>query len=98
MIFCVPLGDKPAMVLTIVPGTRIRLDPDRISKLEICCADAARVEVRIYPTDDEAPHLFEFPDKAAAIAFYREIWLLRGGQSLDDAQIESLMAEDREPA
>jgi len=86
------------MVLTNLPGTRICLDPDRISKLEICCAEPARVEVRIYSTDDAAPRLFEFPDKAAAIAFYREVWLLRCGQSLDDAQIENLMMEDGEPA
>jgi hypothetical protein len=81
------------MVLTILPGTRIQFDPDRIEKLEICCADTARVEVRIYSTDSAAPRLFEFPDKAAAVDFYRKVWLLRSGEALDDAQIESLMAD-----
>ena len=82
------------MALTILPGTQVRFDPDRISKLEICCADAARVEVRIYSMDSAAPHLFEFPDKAAAIDFYRKVWLLRTGETLDDAKVESLMADN----
>jgi len=82
------------MALMILPGTRIRFDPDRISKLEICCADATRVEVRVYSTDSPEPRLFEFPDKAAAIEFYRKVWLLRGGQTLDDAAVESLMADN----
>jgi hypothetical protein len=87
------------MVLTFLPGTRIRLDPDRISKLEICCADAARVEVRLYSTDGAEPRLFEFSDKAAAVAFYRQVWLLRGGQCLDDAEVEPLLADSEgEPA
>ena len=87
------------MVLTILPGTRIRFDPDRLEKLEICCADEARVEVRIYSDDSAAPRLFEFPDKAAAIDFYKKVWLLRNGEALDDAQVEHLIADSSaEPA
>jgi hypothetical protein len=89
--FRTPLDNEGAMALTILPGTRVRFDPDTITKMEICCADAARVEIRIFAAGDGEPRLFEFPDKVAAVEFYRKVWLLRSGETLDDRQIESLV-------
>jgi hypothetical protein len=80
------------MAHTILPGTRVRLDPEQITKIDICCADTARVEVRIYLREETPHHYFEFTDKAAAIEFYRKVWQLRSGNRLDDRKIESLMA------
>ncbi|HWA46338.1 MAG TPA: hypothetical protein VHA10_24180 [Hypericibacter adhaerens] len=82
------------MASTVLPGTGIRLDPDRIEKIEIACVDETRVEVRIFSVGEEAPRLFAFPDKPAAIAFYRDVWRLRSGQTLDDQQIQRLMEEN----
>lgn len=79
------------MASTILPGTSVRIDPDRITKIEIGCIDEKRVEVRIFATGEEAPRLFVFPDKPAAIAFYREVWRLRSGETLDDRQIRQMM-------
>lgn len=80
------------MALTILPGTSVRLDPDQITKIDICCADTARVEVRIFLRDGSAHHYFEFSDKAAAIDFYRRVWQLRSGERLEDLAIENLIA------
>jgi hypothetical protein len=85
-------GDEPAMALTILPGTGVRLDPDQIAKVEICCADATHVEVRIFSIAETEHRYFAFPDKAAAVDFYRQVWLLRSGEKLGDGQIEDLMA------
>lgn len=82
------------MALTILPGTRVRLDPEQITKIDIYCADTARVEVRIFVRDETTHHYFEFPDKAAAIDFYRKVWQLRSGERLGDYEIESLMANN----
>lgn len=82
------------MTWTILPGIGGRLDPDRIMKMEICCLDA-RVEVRIFSIDEATPRLFPFPDKAAAFDFYRKVWLLRSGDSLDGRQVESLIDGNR---
>lgn len=82
------------MAPTILPGTRVRLDPEQITKIDICCADMARVEVRIYLREDTPHHHFEFADKAAAIDFYRRVWQLRSGDRLDDREIEGLMANN----
>ena len=82
------------MALTILPGTGVRLDPDQIAKVEICCADATHVEVRIFAIAETAHRYFAFPDKAAAVDFYRQAWLLRSGEKLDDGQIEDLMASN----
>ena len=79
------------MALTTLPVTNVRPDPDQITKIDICCADTARVEVRIFLRDDSPHHYFEFADKGAAIDFYRQVWQLRGGKRLDDRAIESLM-------
>ena len=80
------------MALTILPGTRARLDPDQITKIEICCVDAAHAEIRIFVADAAAPFFFEFPEKDAAVEFYRQVWLLRSGEALDDREMESVMA------
>jgi hypothetical protein len=40
------------------------------------------------------PQLFSFSDKAAAIAFCRRIWFLRGSQSLGYGQIDKRTVED----
>lgn len=79
------------MVQTILPGTRVRLDPASIEKIDICCADGARAEVRIFLKDETNHHHFEFPDKAAAVDFYRAVWQLRSGERLEDREIESLL-------
>jgi len=84
-------SQKPTDDVDNLPGTGIRLDPDRITQIEICCLDATRAEVRILSTSDAPPRLFSFPDKAAAIDFYRKVWLLRSGETLDDRQIENLI-------
>jgi hypothetical protein len=88
-----------------LPGTEVRLDPDRITKMEISCADSARVELRIFLSGESAHQEFEFPDKAAAVDFYRQVWLLRSedgfidGQNEKGHQIENLMARTTvEPA
>ena len=88
------LGDEPAMALTVLPGTGVRLDPDRITKLEICCADATRVEVRIFSAVDTEHRYFAFPDKATAVDFYQQVWQLRSGEKLDELQVENLMANN----
>lgn len=54
------------------------IDPDRITKIEICCVTATRVEVRIFSPLHAEPEVFEFPDKARAVEFCREIWVHRG--------------------
>jgi hypothetical protein len=82
------------MAQTILPGTRIHLDPEKITKIDICCADAARVEVRIFLGDDSTHHYFEFPGKVAAIEFYRKVWQLRSDERLENREIESLMANN----
>ena len=79
------------MALTTLPSTNVRPDPDQITKIDIYCAEMARVEVRIFLRDDSHHHYFEFPDKGAAIDFYRQVWQLRGGKRLDERSIESLM-------
>jgi len=82
------------MALTILPGTRVRLDPDQITKFEICCVDAAHAEIRIFVADAAEPLFFEFPDKAAAVEFYRQVWLLRSDEALDDREMENVMANN----
>ena len=72
------------MTWTILPGTGIRLDPDQIANIEICCIGATHAEVRILSTGEAPPRLFSFPDKAAALDFYRKVWLLRSDETLDD--------------
>ncbi|MEZ5834041.1 MAG: hypothetical protein R3D05_22955 [Dongiaceae bacterium] len=37
----------------------------------------AKVEVRVYLTGAENPHLFEFDNMPAAIAFYEQLWARR---------------------
>ena len=81
------------MASMVLPGTTVRLDPEQITKIDICCADAARVEVRIFLSDDAIHHCFEFPDKAAAVDFYRAVWQLRSGERLEDREIESVMVK-----
>jgi len=60
---------------------RIRLgvsaDPNQITKIELCCTSAIRVEVRIYSELYAEAEIFEFPDKENAIDFCRKIWLRR---------------------
>ncbi|MGH6880615.1 hypothetical protein [Hypericibacter sp.] len=82
------------MALTLLPGTRVRLDPEQITKIDICCADTARVEVRIFLRDEATHHYFEFASKAAAVDFYRQVWQLRSGEHLADREIESLMVNN----
>jgi hypothetical protein len=55
----------------------VAADPNQITKIEICCADADRVEVRVYSALYAEAEFFEFPDKASAIEFCRHVWLLR---------------------
>jgi hypothetical protein len=71
-----------------LPGTEIRLDPRRISKMEIFCAKATSIELRVFLMDVPSPRVVPFPDKAAAAEFYRKVWLLRCGEALDDQQIQ----------
>jgi hypothetical protein len=82
------------MTPAILPGIGERLDPDRMTKIEICCAEATRAEVRIFVADETAPRLVVFPDKGAAVNFYRKLWLLRTGEILGDGQIENLIEGD----
>ncbi|QEX17525.1 hypothetical protein FRZ44_28250 [Hypericibacter terrae] len=82
------------MALTTLPGTNVRLDPDQITKIDICCADTARVEIRIFLRDNSPHHFFEFPDKAAAVDFYRAVWQLRSGERLGDREIESFLLNE----
>jgi hypothetical protein len=77
----------------IVPRTQISVDPDKITKVEIICLDGVTAEVRIHLADAASPEVYTFLDKAAAIDFYREVWLLRSGKTLEDGQIEEIMAE-----
>jgi hypothetical protein len=83
-----------SMTVMFGPGTKTRLEPDRVTRIEILCFDCERVEVLIYSVTSATPQLFSFLDKAAAIAFCRRIWLLRGSQGLGDGQIEAKMVED----
>jgi hypothetical protein len=98
-------GDEPPMALMTLPGTEVRLDPDRITKIEICCAETARVGLRVFLSGESTHHEFEFPDKAAAVDFYRQVWLLRSDDNFDACenekghQMETLMARKTvEPA
>jgi hypothetical protein len=80
------------MTLMTLPGTELRLDPRRIGKMEIFCAKTTSIEVRIFLMDTPSPRVIAFPDKTAAVEFYRKIWLLRCGESLDDQQIQKLIS------
>lgn len=55
-----------------------QLDPDQIARVDISrTASVAKVEVRVYLTGAENPHLFEFDNMPAAIAFYEQLWARR---------------------
>jgi hypothetical protein len=85
---------ESSMTVMFGPGTQTRLEPDRITKIEILCSECSRVEVHTYSVNAPTPRVFGFSDKAAAIAFCRRIWLLRGSQGLGGGQIEAKMVED----
>jgi hypothetical protein len=80
------------MTLMTLPGTEVRLDPRRIGRMEIFCAKATTIEVRIFLMDAPSPRVIPFSDKTAAVEFYRKIWLLRCGESLDDQQIHKIIS------
>jgi len=56
---------------------RASADPNQITKIELCCTSAVRVEVRVYSARHAETELFAFPDMASAIDFCHKIWLRR---------------------
>ena len=55
----------------------VSTNPYQIKKIEICCIDDTRVAVQVHSPLFAEVEMFEFPNKASAIDFYREVWLRR---------------------
>lgn len=73
-----------------IPGSEIWLDPDEITKLEVCADGNHGTVIRIFFRHEESPRVIKFADKEQCIKFYKTVWKLRQSDDVMILEVDDL--------